>query len=242
MGWSDWIKAHEDARQAVVESLPKAWERLEGDEDRYTCVPPLGHEVDPAIVAALHEQDPGAIILWRIQRWMAPGHPRPVLHVHVGIGRYNPVARFVRRAFYVLMPQRPTHPAPNVLDHFFEGDQVGLGGPLETLPFDWAAFAYCRRRWEKERLTTDRFDRLVRIRHEREAKMRAAHQAELEYVKSWIEPWILKRLEEKASDGDWDEYLRLMAHGVKRARASGAWNPSRDRRRMSINLGSRTPL
>ena len=81
-------------------------------------------------------------------------------------------------------------------------------------------------------MTVRHFDKAIEDRKEREALIRANWQEELAYIKSWIEPWILKKMEDSVSDGDWESYEQLMAYGAGKARRSGAWNPSHDRRRI----------
>jgi len=227
MSYRDWLKVVDERRAAVSESLPQVWEQV-GD-DHYTCVAPPNFAADPAVTAALHEFDAGAIVMWRVQAWKVPGHSGVRLVAHVGIGRHYPDPCYARAGFYVEMPQGAKHPAPNYLDKFFEGDPIAPNGPGEVLPWDWGVYGFCRRKWERERLTVARFNRNIELRKKREEKMRADHQAQIEYVKRWIEPWILRKIEESVSDGDWAEYQRLMAYGAKRARRSGAWAPARGR-------------
>ncbi len=82
MGWRDSLALKERPRPA----LPEPWACI--GEDVYTCVPPPGHDPDPQVVAAVREFDPGAIPIWRIQRWRVPGAAEPVTIVHAGIARY----------------------------------------------------------------------------------------------------------------------------------------------------------
>jgi hypothetical protein len=228
MSYRDWLKVVDEQKAARAEMLPQVWEQA--GEDHYTCVAPANFPADPAVTAALHEFDPGAIIMWRVQQWKVPGHAALRTIAHVGIGRCYPDPRYARAGFFVEMPQGAKHPAPNYLDRFFEGDPIAPNGPGEVLPWDWGALAFCTRKWLRERLTVERFDAAIVRRKAREAKMRADHQAQIEYVKSWIEPWILRKIESSVSDGDWAEYQRLMAYGARRARKTGAWSPARGSR------------
>ncbi len=232
MAWSDWLAVQMDLKHARAEAIPSAWERI-GD-DHYTCVPPVGYEPDPAVTSALHEFDPGAIPIWRLQRWKAPGSVNPRVIVHVGIARYYPDPKYERNAFHVDMPQDTTHPQPNYLDRFFEGDPIGFNAPGEYQRWDWAVVAYCRRKWEGQRMTVRHFDKKIEDRKEREALIRANWQTELAYIRSWIEPWILQKMESAIGAGDWEDYESLMAYGAGRARRAGVWNPSHDRRRIYV--------
>jgi hypothetical protein len=186
--------------------------RIVGD-DVYTCVPPPGYEIDPAVVRAIHEFDPGVIPIWRLQVWIRPNSEERETHVHSGIARHFPHPRYLRRPFRVTMPARAEHPVPNFLDAIFEDQTCAQylfeGGPGHFIPWDWATYEWCRRKYAV--LTAKKFDDLMEARRERHAKMRKDWQEEIEYRKKQIEPFLMKKASE-LSDADWDAYLGLMAH------------------------------
>jgi hypothetical protein len=217
MAYLDWLKpdpALAEVQEAIQAALPSVWEQT-GD-DWYTCVPPPGYDPEPAIVEAIRTFDPGAIIIWRLQTWKAPGRRLPVQVVHVGIARYSAVPTFERRHLQVQMPAEPEHPVPNLLDTFFEGPPVGPNGPAAYDPLDWAAVA--RAREKVGRLNVEEFDRRIEARKTREALIREAWQEELDYIKQDVEPRILRTLDEKVGDYDWEQLKHLYRVGLRKAK------------------------
>ena len=191
--------------------------RIVGD-DIYTCVPPPGYEIDPAVLRAIHEFDPGVIPIWRLQVWIRPNSEDREVYAHCGISRYFPFPRYVRRQFYVHMPARAEHPTPNFLDAIFEDQRCATylsGGPGAFLPWDWATYAWCREKFTA--LTAQKFDQLMEAKRDREAKMRKDWQEEIAYRKKQIEPYLLRKAEQ-LSDSDWEAYLGLMADRERRRR------------------------
>jgi len=185
-----------------------AFQRLA--DDRYTCVAPPGFEKDPAVTKAIHEFDPGAIPLWRVQLWRLPTGPE-VIVVHHGIGRYFPVPRYFRkRPLRVEMPLGARGPAPNALDKILEDDstlQYKQGGPGDYQPWDWSIYAWCRFQYDKTTLESwlKRAERkAARLEHEREVA-----EAELEYRKKQIEPWLVKKAEQ-ITPYEWKQYMNAM--------------------------------
>ena len=182
--------------------------RLASD-DVYTCVPPPGYEIDPAVLKAIHEFDPGVIPIWRIQVWHPPNTERRETFVHPGIGRYFPHPRYLRRPFYCAMPARAQHPVPNFLDAIFE-DQLCArylfqGGPGGWIPWDWATYYWCRAKFVQ--LTTKKWDQIMEAKRARETKARRDWEEDIEYRKKQIEPYLTKKASE-IPDGDWDAYLK----------------------------------
>lgn len=178
-------------------------------EDRYTCVAPPGFEKDSAVTQAIHEFDPGAIPIWRIQLWETPWSPLPERAVHHGIARYYPIPRLMRRHLQVEMPADADYPAPNFLDAILEdADSImfKMGGPGLYIPWGWNVFYWCR--WQFDRLTADKWEAAIENRKARLASAQRAWQEEIDYRRKQIEPWILKKLE-SVSDADWQEYMRL---------------------------------
>jgi hypothetical protein len=232
MGYRDWLAPDPDrlaeAQEAVTTAVSMVWEVV-GD-DWYTCVPPPGYEPNPAAVVAVQAFDPGAIPIWRIQLWKAPGRRHLVQVVHAGIARYLPIPQLGRLHLQVQMPTEAEHPAPNKLATFFEGMPVGPNGPGEYIPWSWEAYEIARR--DFDRMTVGEFDRLMDARREREAKARADWEEELEYRKRDVEPRILRTLDEKVGDYDWKQLAELYRVGLRKAKG----------RKPFVHLpGSRTP-
>ena len=178
--------------------------------DSYSCVAPPGQDVDPAVIAAIHEFDPGAIPIWRTQLWAFPWSTEVYRVIHHGLARYYPIPRYVRRHFHVDMPADADFPAPNFLDAMFEETdclQYRMGGPGGFIPFGWNIYYWCR--WQFDRITTEKWMAAVDRRVATTARLREAWEAEIEYRKRQIEPWILKKLD-GVSDADWAEALKLM--------------------------------
>jgi len=203
-------------------------------DDRYTCVAPPGFEKDPAVTKAIQEFDPQAIPLWRVQRWRMPSAPEVVV-VHHGIGRYFPVPRYLRsRPLRVEMPMDARGPAPNVLDRIFEDDstlQYKQGGPGDYQPWDWSTYAWCRFQYDKT--TVEAWLKRAERKAARLAREAEALQAELDYRKRQIEPFLMKKAEE-LSDYDWKQYL---------AAVWGKAAPGEIRRKPKpfVDLGVRSP-
>jgi len=201
-------------------------------DDRYTCVAPPGFEKDPAVAEAIREFDPQAIPLWRVQRWRMP-NVREVNVVHHGIGRHLPIPRYLRRPLRVEMPMDARGPAPNMLDVIFEDDstlQYKQGGPAEYQPWDWSTYAWCRFQYDKTTAEAwlKRSERkAARLKREREAM-----DAELEYRKKQIEPWLMKKAGE-ISEYDWKQYMEAMYGPGK--------SPDLRRRKPFVDLGARSP-
>lgn len=215
--------------------------RIVGD-DVYTCVPPPGFEIDPAVLKAIHEFDPGVIPLWRIQLWIRPNEEEKYAVVHNGIGRHYPHPRYLRRPFYVQMPIGATHPAPNFLDAIFDDQLCAtylMGGPGTYLPWDWSVYYWCRQRYMT--ITLAKFDQLMERKHEREDRIHRKWREELEYGKKQIEPYLQKKAE-AISDVDWDNYLALMRHREALRRKGIKPGPINDKKKPFIDLGgSRSP-
>lgn len=206
------------------------WARL---GDRYTCVAPPGFEKDPAVTKAIREFDPGAIPLWRVQRWRSPPNGVEIILVHHGIGRYFPVPRYLRRALRVEMPMDARGPAPNMLDKIFEDDSTLLykqGGPASYMPWDWSAHAWCRFQYDKT--TAEAWLKRAEAKQYRLQREKAAMEAELEYRKKQIEPFLLKKAGE-LTERDWKQYMEA------------TWGQNRGIRlrttRPFVDLGSRSP-
>lgn len=209
MSWLDLVAKRP---KATLPRLPQAWE-IAG-EDTYSCIPPPGYEPDPAVLAALHEFDPEAILAWRITPWLAPGIDHVVNVIHVGIMRYMPSPLYLRRHFQVLMPTDAQHPTPNFLDVFFAGEQIAFPGPKAYVPFDWECFTWCRK--EYARLTLQQFDEdTERIQAEKKRR-HDAWKEELEYRKKQLEPYLLRKAE-TISEADWERYQAAQRVGVRRA-------------------------
>ena len=207
------------------------YERLA--DDRYTCVAPPGFEKDPAVTKAIREFDPNAIPIWRIQRWRTPDHYELNV-VHHEIGRYFPCPRYLRaRPLRVEMPMDARGPAPNVLDKVFEDDstlQYKQGGPGGYQPWDWSAYAWCRFQYDKT--TVEAWLRRTEARRAREKRELEALEAELEYRKKQIEPFLQRKAEE-LTPTDWKQYLEAV------------WGPRSNRvelrkRRPFVDLGGRS--
>lgn len=201
--------------------------------DRYSCVAPPGFEKDPAIIKAIREFDPQAIPLWRIQRWRTPS-ALEVNVVHHGIGRYFPVPRYLRRELRVEMPMDARGPAPNMLDVIFEDDntlQYKQGGPADYVAWDWSVYAWCRFQYDKT--TVEAWLKRSERKAERLERERVAIEAELEYRKKQIEPWLLKKAGE-LSDHDWNQYMQAVW-------GKGAPEDIRRKPKPYVDLGARSP-
>lgn len=177
--------------------------------DHYTCVPPPGFEIDPAVTEAIREFDPGILPMWRVQLWRFPdGYECRV--VHHAIARYFPLPRYLRRKFHVEMPMDARHPTPNVLDAVLEYDetlQFKRGGPGDYVPWDWSLYRWCRFQYDKT--TVEAWIKRHERRMARIAKEQADHQEELAYRKKQIEPWLEKKLGD-ISNREWAEYFAAM--------------------------------
>lgn len=201
-------------------------------DDRYTCVPPPGFEKDPAVTEAIHQFDPQAIPLWRIQRWRTPA-AYEINVVHHGLGRYFPVRRRKLQEFHVEMPMDARGPAPNFLDVIFEDDstlQYKQGGPAAYAPWDWSVYAFCRFQYDKS--TVEAWLKRAAAKQERLKRERDASDAELEYRKKQIEPFLLKKAEE-LTEYDWKQYMKA----VWGPNASGPLRQPKP----YVDLGARSP-
>jgi len=210
---------------------PPVFQRLA--DDVYTCVAPPGFEKDPAVTVAIREFDNQAIPIWRIQRWRLPSVPELNV-VHHGIARYYPWLRYLRaRPLRVEMPMDARGPAPNVLDVIFEDQetlQYKQGGPADYCPWDWSVSAWCRFQYDKNTVTAwlrRAAAKAARLKREREAV-----EAELDYRKKQIEPFLLKKAE-GISEYDWKQYMEAV------------WGPGKTpdlrRRKPFVDLGARSP-
>ncbi len=202
-------------------------------DDRYTCVAPPGFEKDPAVTAAIHEFDPQAVPLWRVQRWRMPNVPETIV-VHHGIGRYFPIPRYMRRPLRVEMPMDARGPAPNMLDVIFEDDstlQYKQGGPGDYQSWDWSIYAWCRFQYDKT--TVEAWLKRAERKASRLKREAEAAQAELEYRKKQIEPWLLKKAGE-ISEYDWKQYMEAM-HGNRKS------PELRRQKKPFVDLGARSP-
>lgn len=184
--------------------MKHAYQRI--GRDLYTCVAPPGFEKDPAVTEAIHAFDPLAIPLWRVRRWRFPdGRERNV--VHHAIGRYIPTPRFLKHALRVEMPMDWRGEVPNLLDKVFEDDdtlEYKRGGPGAYVPWDWEAVAWCRFQYDKG--TAEAWLRRTEARAARIAREKAALDAELEYRKKQIEPFLMKKAE-SITPHEWQQYL-----------------------------------
>lgn len=203
-------------------------------DDQYTCVPPPGFEKDPAVTKAIREFDPEAIPIWRVQRWRTPTASELNV-VHHGIARYYPWPRYLRaRPLRVEMPMGSRGHAPNTLDTIFEDQstlQYKQGGPSDYCPWDWSAYAWCRFQYDKNTVTA--WLRRAAAKAARLKREREAIDAELEYRKKQIEPFLLKKAEE-LSEYDWKQYMEA------------AWGPNAKGLRIRqpkpfVDLGARSP-
>ena len=187
-------------------------------DDQYSCVAPPGFEKDPAVTAAIQEFDAGVVPIWRLQRWRFPGEQRETLVVHHGIGRYYPFPRQIRRPFHVTMPLGAEYPAPNFLDAVFEDTSTiafQMGGPGVYMPWDWSIYYWCRKQFD--RITAEKYLKLIEAHRERLERERRAFEEEVEYRKKQVEPWIMKKLE-GVSDADWMQLLTFHAENERRRR------------------------
>lgn len=216
MSYRDWLCSDQaaEAQEDIASAFSQVWE-IVGD-DWYTCVPPPGFEPNQAAVAAVQAFDPGAIPIWRIQRWRVPGRRHPLSFVHAGIARYLPIPLGERPHLQVQMPLQAEHLAPNVLAMFFEGVPVGPNGPGEYIPWDWEAYEWTRRDFDKVNVVE--YDRRIDARKVREADAKTEHYENLEYRKAQIEPWILRTMDEKVGEPDWNAYKHLLAAGRRRVK------------------------
>lgn len=139
-----WVGQNERRLLQPIEIGPPAdsiwtapgW-RLWGKES-WTCVPPVDMPIDPVVLRAIHEFDPGAIPIWRKRRYLPPGDTQPVLFTHYAIGRHVRDPKGDRRLFHVEMPRNATHPAPNLLEFVLQIRGTRMmhhGGPGDHLPF-----------------------------------------------------------------------------------------------------------
>lgn len=104
----------------------------------YTCVPPVDMPIDPVVLRAVHEFDPGAIPMWRKQRYLPPDSKTPVTFTHFAIGRHVRDPKGERRVFHVEMPRNAKHPIPNLLEYILQIRGTRMmhhGGPGDFLPF-----------------------------------------------------------------------------------------------------------
>lgn len=210
---------------------PNVYQRIA--DDVYTCVAPPGFEKDPAVTKAIHEFDPQAIPIWRVQRWRLPSAPELNI-VHHGIARYFPWLRYLNSIpLRVEMPMGARGPAPNKLDTIFEDQdtlQYKQGGPADYQPWDWSAYAWCRFQYDKNTATA--WMRRATAKAARLKREREAMEAELEYRKKQIEPFLMKKAEE-ISEYDWKQYMEAV------------WGPGKTpdlrRKKPFVDLGARSP-
>lgn len=188
--------------------------RIVGD-DIYTCIEPAqGPYVDPDVLKAIHEFDPGAIPIWRVQVYLPPGkmgEQHLVKVAHVGIARYvrNPSA--AHALMHVSMPENPTHPQPNVLEFIWEDDTEARkhGGPNAILPFDWKLHKYMETRVARNQSAPQMVkDWLERIREKQEREALAS-RAELAYRQRHLEKAVQKTLESVTPKELWQQYMEL---------------------------------
>jgi len=199
------IKAAEAAAEVAIDAIPDTihtapgW-RLLGD-DFYTCVQPVGGPVhDRAVVAAIHGFDPGAIPMWRKQRYLPPRRTQAVTVAHLAFGRH---VRFPRRPlalFNVEMPLGPKpHPIPNellMIWEFFDATYWYEGGPGAVFPSDMRQFRYMRADYLKgDKKGGDRFAERESKNIEARAQERDARAREAEYKQRRLDDYVERQLE-----------------------------------------------
>lgn len=132
-------KAKRPVSLPVADSLHTApgWRVVGGDF--YTCVEPPDRYADRLVTKMIRSFDPGAIPIWRKQRYLMPGATVPITVTHFGIARHvkNPHAEV--ELFHVEMPLNADHPVPNKLECIFEVHDDTMmhdGGPGGFIPWD----------------------------------------------------------------------------------------------------------
>lgn len=182
--------------------------------DHYTTVAVPGYEVDPNTVRALQVFDTTAVLVWRKQRWLMPGHnDDPVTFVHHGIARHveHPPVGTVRfgREHYLELGAGWRGEPPNVLDALFEDltcrRTTREGGPGAYIKFDAAALAWCRGAWVEVNMRDyDASARRRRDAHEQRRERRLRDDAE---KRRDLDAWVARKQEAgQLTMGDWREY------------------------------------
>lgn len=199
------IKAAEAAAEVYLDAIPDTihtapgW-RLLGD-DFYTCVQPVGGPIhDRAVVAAIHGFDPGAIPMWRKQRYLPPRSTQAVVVSHLAFGRHVPFPRRQLALFNVEMPRgKGRRDVPNellMIWEFFDDTYWFEGGPGAVFPSDMRQFRYMRADYLRgDQKGGDRFaeregQKLAAREHEREARAR-----ESEYKQRRLDDYVARQLE-----------------------------------------------
>jgi hypothetical protein len=185
----------------------------------YTCVEPAaGPSVDPDVLRAIREFDPGAIPIWQIQAYLPPGKMGfdGVIRVaHVGIARYVRDPRGSATLFRVEMPEGSTDPQPNILDFLWIDNAPTLlnGGPGTVLPFDWSLYQHCLEKFNANtnplHLVRDWMDRT----DDRNAKVAAQVEEDLEYRRRTAEKNISRILDKVTYKELFNQYMEIRQRG-----------------------------
>lgn len=150
-GWRLWGKAH------------------------WTCVPPVDMPIDRTVLEAIRTVDPGAIPIWRKQRYLPPNGTEPVLFTHYAIARHVRDPKGERRLFHVEMPAGAKHPVPNLLEYVLQvrGERMmHHGGPGDFLPFGMGLYHALREMDASSKSVKDVDEELRRQDEEHEAAKR----------------------------------------------------------------------
>lgn len=167
------------------------------DEDFYTCVRPADCPPDPVFERIVHEFDPGAIFMWRKQRYLPPGATQAVTVTHQAVGRYNPSPNRDYPLFHVEMPMHAKHARPNELVFVWERFDTCLmqeGGPGAYMPWDGSIVNWLRSDYNVVKSSRDI---LKIIATRRAAVLRKKQNERIEFEREWAEfnRWMQKMLD-----------------------------------------------
>lgn len=195
-----WVGNQQEARVSydVADSFHTApgW-RIIGD-DVYTCVPPVDRAYDPAMLRWVQSFDPGAIPMWRKQRYLPPDSNREVTVTHFCIGRHVAHPRTNLTLFRVEMPRNATHPAPNELEVVFEMQDEQLlhhGGPGAYVRPGMFVYHFLRERYNANKKGSELAKEQLKARADRIRRDREAALAEDEYKQRRLERAFRKFIE-----------------------------------------------
>lgn len=199
------IKAAEAQAEVYLDAIPDTigtapgW-RVLGD-DFYTCVQPVGGPIhDTTVVKAIHGFDPGAIPMWRKQRYLPPGSNQAVLVSHLAFGRHVPFPHRQLALFNVEMPPGSSRNAvPNellMIWEFFDATYWYEGGPGAVFPSDMRQFRYMRADYLRgDKKGGDRFAERETEKLTAREQARAARAREDEYKQRRLDDYVERQLE-----------------------------------------------
>jgi hypothetical protein len=181
-------------------------------EDFYTCVPPADRPINPVVLRAIHEFDPGLIPIWRKQLYLPPGEQNPVMVTHHGIARHVKDPKGARRLFHVEMPRNAKHPTPNLLEAILEQeDEVMMheGGPGKFQRFDMWLYRMLRKQYNVSKSPKEIVAGIMKKRDEEKERARRARAVEDEYRQKRMDK-LMAQYAGRITRADEREYWRRM--------------------------------